>query len=189
MIATISKAIKDPEFKIELKPDWSSAHSNYRQEIRKFLSAHFTKYFTRAQLATIHDLEHIPKSEIGCFSISHCQKLGGFSYSEFSHGFDVEEISRISDPILRRTTKPEEYEQAPKKYYLWAAKEAAYKALARDNSETNLNVTDLICVDWQPQFGLDVWGFQIQSDKQVSLEKNQGFVFEEKGLLFSIFFN
>lgn len=190
MIATIRAAIKDPEFEILLNTEWSSQSKNYRQEIRKTLAKDFTQHFTREQLVHLNDLTWIPKSEIGWFSISHCQRIGGFSYSKHLHGFDIEEVVRISEPILRRTCTSEEYEAAPKKYYLWAAKEAAFKALDRseDANSSELIITDLHCFGWKSQFGKDVWGFQIKSEKNLSFYLNRGFVFEEKDLVFAVYF-
>lgn len=190
MIATIRLAIKDPDFDIAQKSEWAAGHPNNRQKIRTDIAQQYTKHFSREQLALIHDLSLIPKAEIGFFSISHCPEVGGYSYSKFQHGFDIERIHRISDPILRRTASEKEYELAPKKYYLWSAKEAAFKALNRSSSsdQNDLLITDLHCVNWKPQYGLDVWSFQIQTNKPVSLNLNRGFLFEEKGLLFSVFF-
>lgn len=191
MISTIQKVIKDPQFTIFLQEEWGSKNLQSRLSIRQHLAKHHTRFFTRAQLANLSDLNLVPESEVGCFSISHTQSLGGFTYSEYLHGFDLEEAQRVSEPVIRRTSTAEEFAEAPNKKLLWSAKEAAYKAVARPIQpieKFNLIMTDFICTNWQSPYNTDVWTFKIQSSKKLNLVLNQGFAFEEKDMIFAIFF-
>src|SRR4051812_1493857 len=86
----------DPKLRLILNPEWGSSLSNYRQNIRDCISSKFSAHFSREQLSMLHDLNWRPQASDGFVSISHCKSLGGFTYSKRRHGFDVEELNRIS---------------------------------------------------------------------------------------------
>lgn len=182
----------DESLRIILNEDWSSEQTDNRLVIRRFLEANFSANFTREQLALLNDLNWLPEAEHGYFSISHSKFLGGISYSQFKHGLDVEEIRRISVDVLKRTCKPQEFEQALRPEFLWVAKEAGLKALSGDcgylRSTIPLLVSDLECFDWSSHFENRIFCFRLKSDKTLDLSLNKGFIFFEAEQLFCIYF-
>ncbi len=186
----IEKTIKDPDLKFVLSKNYSAKQSQHRQSIRNLLAEEFTAHFSREQLANLSDLNIIPSASEGYFSITHNQHLGGFSYSKFSHGFDAESISRISKPVIDRTSSEPERASAPNVKFLWVAKEAAFKALnvRAENNANSLVVTDLICKGWKSHPETEVCSFRITSEKTIEQSLNLGFVFSEEDVLFAIYF-
>ena len=176
----------DPSLQIVVSNKWNSTEREYRALIRHHLGDNYAPHFTREQWAQLYDLNWLPEALKGHFSISHNQVVGGFSYSEMKHGFDVEVKSRISTAIIKRTSNEIEYLNAPVPEFLWVAKESAFKALS--NAETNLILPDLICLDWNSHSENQIWSFRINSVKTLDLRHNRGFIFQENGILFSIFY-
>jgi 4'-phosphopantetheinyl transferase EntD len=131
-------------------------------------------------------LNWLPQASDGFVSISHCRVFGGFAFSKFKCGFDVEEIKRISNDILKRTSDPEELSSAPKTEFLWVAKESGFKALSSESAE--LVISDLLCADWESHFENKVFSFRLKSQKTLDFGLNKGFIFSEADCLFSIYF-
>jgi phosphopantetheinyl transferase (holo-ACP synthase) len=185
----IKEQLEDDDLHIFVKPEWSSENANHRIKIREHLAKVDSSYFTRQQLAELYDLNQRPRAAEGFVSISHCPRAGGYSFSKYKHGFDIEDIRRITDPIILRTSTEDEQKTVPHLKFLWVAKEAAFKALSDSVSqEQKLVVTDLICKNWLQTTALDIWSFQIKSEKNFSFEQNIGFVFSSPELLFAIYF-
>jgi hypothetical protein len=182
----------DEGLRIILNEEWSSEKPDNRLFIRRFLENNFSINFSREQLALLNDLNWLPEAEHGYFSISHSKFMGGVSYSQYKHGFDVEEIRRISIDVLKRTCTPQEFEQSLRPEFLWVAKEAGLKALSGDygylRSSMPLLVSDLTCVEWTSHFENRVFGFRLKSDRTLDLELNKGFIFYEAEQLFCIYF-
>jgi len=115
-----------PHFQVFLKREWASDAA----EARKLLRQHLFENIEGQ--AAILDLETIPCLQQGKVSISHCKKLGGFSFDPAgaSIGFDIELTERVrSDSIRIVCVSRDEKERAPNAAALWTAKEAAFKAL------------------------------------------------------------
>ncbi|MGZ3690632.1 MAG: hypothetical protein ACXVAX_03965 [Pseudobdellovibrio sp.] len=182
----------DPQFRLILNPEWNSKNTEYRTQIRGFMEKELTAHFSREQLALLYDLNWIPECETGYLSISHCQSMGGFSFSKFKHGFDVEEMSRISVNVLRRTCSEEEINTSLKPEFLWVAKEAGIKALSGHSGHTRstkpLVVTDLVATAWDSHFENRVFSFRLKSEKTLDFSLNKGFIFSEGVQLFCIYF-
>ena len=189
-VSFIQNKIKDTDLRFILSKNFSSSQIKHRENIRNHLEEEFSSHFSREQLATLPDLNQIPIASSGFFSISHNQQIGGFSYSNLEHGFDVEVINRISNPIIQRTSSEPERASAPNVKFLWVAKESALKALPnRDrNSVSKFLITDLVCYDWQSYSNTDVCSFKIKSDKPIEQNLNLGFIFLSEDMLFSIYF-
>ena len=183
----------DENFKLILNPEWNAKTQNHRVQIREFIDKNFTSRFSREQLALLYDLNWIPQAKQGFFSISHCNSLGGFSFSNFCHGFDVEEISRISVDILKRTCREAEMKECPRPEFLWVAKEAGIKALSPNKgyhrSDKALVVTDLTACDWNSHFENKVFSFRLKSSKALDFKLNKGFIFFEGDKFFCIYFS
>lgn len=125
--------LSDPTLRLEVRPEFSSAHTNYREEIRRAI-AHELGASER-----IFDLSR-PLLKVGdrSVSISHCPTLGGFVHSLRPIGFDVEASDRVRPAAISRISKPEEADGAPSFAALWAAKEAAFKALQHAETKPEL---------------------------------------------------
>jgi hypothetical protein len=189
-----------------LSKEWSSENSSYRQQIRKAIETHFTSAFTREQLALLSDLNWRPQADGGYFSISHCKSLGGFTFSQYKHGFDTEELSRISVGVLERTCSEKELKDSPRTEFLWVAKEAGLKAysLLQDipgeapaayaanglpgSDATPLLVTDFTASEWNSHFENRVFSFRLKCKKTLDVDRNIGFLFLEGDELFCIYF-
>lgn len=175
----------DEKFRLILDKNWNSTNLKHRSEIRGCLERDFSAHFSRQQLARLNDLTWLPEASDGSISISHCRLLGGFAYSKFAVGFDVEETSRISLPVLRRTASEAELAECPVPEFLWVAKESGYKALSA--SEAGLVISDLHAWDWQSHNENQVFSFRLKSEKTLDLGLNRGFLFSEGVCLFAVF--
>ena len=174
------------DFGMVLSPKWGASEPNHRLEIRHYLSSQFSSRFSRQQLSRLNDLNWIPETSDGYICISHCRSTGGFSFAMLKHGFDVEETSRISTAILKRTCTADELAECPRTEFLWVAKEAGFKALAAGASQ--LLISDLICIEWKSHFENQVFSFRLKSEKTLDFELNRGFIFLDAEKSFGYFF-
>ena len=175
----------DEKFRLILDTKWNSTETNHRSEIRNCMAKDFSAHFSRLQLAQLNDLTWRPEASDGSLSISHCQALGGFAYSKLRVGFDVEEISRISHKILKRTSGEAEIAECPVPEFLWVAKESGFKALSAGTGD--LVISDLVCTDWQSHIENQVFSFRLKSEKTLDFGLNKGFIFSEGVCLFAVF--
>ncbi len=175
----------DEKFRLILDKNWGSANQYHRAEIRNCLANDFSNHFSRAQLAKLNDLTWLPEASDGSVSISHCEQLGGFAYSKFKVGFDVEVITRISHRILKRTAAEAEISACPVPEFLWVAKEAGFKA--QSASVPDLVIFDFVCYDWQSHIENQVFSFRLKSEKTLDFGLNKGFIFSEGVCLFAVF--
>ena len=176
----------DEKMRMILDTRWSSKNPKHRQNIRNILSTDFSAHFSREQLAKLNDLHWLPEASDGFISISHCHLLGGFVFSRFKVGFDIEETKRISPKLLNRVCSQIEIKECPQTEFLWVAKEAAFKALSE--AQLGLVITDLVCFDWQSYFENQVFGFRLKSEKTLDFRLNKGFIFSEGNCLFGFYF-
>ncbi len=176
----------DESFRLIVNEHWNSTQADHRIKIRNCIEEKFTSRFNRQQLAWLNDLNQLPKADDGFFSIAHCKTLGGFTYSKFPHGFDVEQTSRISNDIIRRTASATEQAAAPQLQFLWVGKEAGFKALS--GTRADLVITDLLCTEWQSHFENQVFSFRLNSLKTLDFGLNIGFIFSEADNLFCTYF-
>ena len=186
-IEFIRDQIEDETFSLKINSDWGSDKTNYRVLIRHHLAEVDSSYFSRLQNAQLYDLNQRPQAIDGFISIAHCKNAGGFAYCRHPLGFDIEEVSRISDPILTRTSTETERLHAPHMKFLWVAKEAAFKALS-DSATESILITDLICKNWLQTTDLQIWSYQVHSEKKLNINQNIGYVFSTPTLLLAIYF-
>lgn len=179
------------DLRIQLKEEWGSSHSNNRIAIREHLATKESQYFNRQQLAQLYDLNWIPECS-GFVSISHCKLSGGYTFSNLAHGFDIEELTRISVPVLKRTSQETEIHSAPRPEFLWCAKEAGFKAHSTAKTyivgTAPLLVTDFITHGWSSHFENQIFGFRLKSEKTLDFLHNQGYIFSEGPFVFGIYF-
>ncbi len=185
-ILFIRNQIQDFDFKLDLNSEFGSSQAQYREKIRDLLGSKYSSHFNRVQLAALSDLNVIPLASLGFFSISHCQSVGGFSYSSFAHGCDAEQIVRISNPVIMRISSDSERSAAPDIKFLWVAKEAAFKA--HSHLHKNLVLTDLQCEGWRSHSETGVHSFRMTSEKTLETKFNQGFLFSEVDVLIAVYF-
>lgn len=180
----------DSDFKLYLNTAWSSENSRHRTDIRAFMGSKFSTLFTREQSIKLLDLNWLPEMapECGFVSISHCKKIGGFSYSKYKHGFDVEQFSRVSKSVLERTCAPAELEMAPRPELLWGAKEAGFKSLSSSNQAQDLLITDLVCECWTSHFENQIFGYRLKTEKTLEFFINTGYIFLDQEFLYSFYF-
>lgn len=174
------------ELEFQIRTNFGSQKDQYREKIRYFMAHEYLAHFTPEQLKKTLDLGHRPQASVGFFSISHCKEMGGFSYSNQPHGFDMEQTQRITPPIITRVSTLAEQKQVSQSENLWVAKEAAFKALANDR--TDFVMTDLICENWKSHTETGVSSFRITSEKTLATALNSGFVFSEEDILLAIYF-
>ena len=182
----------DENFRLILNPEWKSGVDGHRLKIRQAMEKKFTVYFTREQLALLNDLNWLPEANEGFFSISHSKSFGGFSFSTFKHGFDVEDMRRISLSTLKRTASDAEFNRCPRAEFLWVAKEAGLKAHSPhrgyERTGHEFVVTDFITSKWTSHFENQVFSFRLNSEKTLDFGLNKGFIFLEGDKLFCIYF-
>ena len=102
-----------------LKPEWGAQNATHREDIKAHLQTQIRG-----------------KESSSSFSISHAAGVGGYAllhrapHEQVQIGFDLELISRVTEPIARRVCQEEsEFLQAPTPSALWCAKESAFKSL------------------------------------------------------------
>jgi phosphopantetheinyl transferase (holo-ACP synthase) len=131
--APFLKAFREPEVEVFVNPDWGSQAAEHRQKIRDAiefqLKTHWQKEVAAGELEHLHDLNRYPVFKKIHVSISHCLEMGGFVLSKMPVGFDIELVERVQQKIVARVSKEAEMINAPSLAHLWAAKEAAFKAL------------------------------------------------------------
>jgi len=179
---------------LHLKSEFSAENKNHRQLIRQAIIENHKQSLTVNEITDIQNLDLIPKSKKIFFSISHHQKIGGYSASFVPHGFDVELKSRISDQIIKRVSTVDEILKSPDIKFLWCAKEAAYKALnnlsldSLNPNSSDLIISDLQIIDWASQTKTETFSYRISSNKTLDLNRNIGYIFQDSTQIFAIFF-
>lgn len=176
----------DQKFRLILNTAWGSKNPNHRQEIRNFLAQHFSRHFSREQLAQLSDLSRPPLASDVFVSISHSCFLGGFALSQYEIGFDTEETHRISQNLLRRVSTADELQNCPMIESIWVGKEAGFKALSR--TDKSLVIADLHCCDWESYFENQIFGFRMKCKKTLAFNLNKGFIFSEGPCLYGLYF-
>lgn len=120
------------------------------------------------------------------YSISHCPLASGYAIASSPHigavGFDLEELHRISRPIVERVSTPEELQAAPDFRALWVAKEAAFKALNRKGKMTVM--TEARILDWKIKDKTDYFSVFLPTGQQIP---GEGFFHISGGLILGIF--
>lgn len=132
-----------PGLEGHLAEEFSSRHKDHRKEIRRALRK------SLGLAAEVEDLSHPPKPDGWSVSISHCHELGGWVAVRDPRkiGFDLEVRDRLHPRLIERISNPGELDKIPDGCYLWCAKEAYFKALAKDQP---VAVTQLYIDKWEP---------------------------------------
>lgn len=132
-ILSFPEPLRAAEVKVFTSPDWGGAHHGHRERIRsslqQILTAEYSQQVKESELQNLADLSKLPLFKNLYVSISHGPDLGGFAICKKPVGFDLELKERLQEKILRRVCSDKERTEAPSLAQLWAAKEAAFKAL------------------------------------------------------------
>lgn len=127
----------------KLDPNWSSQNSDFRKKIRTDLINELKTNFNLIEFENLEDTNQIPKLKSWSISISHSKSFGAYIAIQIdehkcSIGIDFEDVNRIKMDILERVSNTEEIELYKNQKELWPAKEAAFKALAKQHSNLRL---------------------------------------------------
>lgn len=131
-----------PQLRGEFSELLTSQNKEHRLHIRQSL---------QRQLAPLDagllELARRPRLPGWSISISHCPSVGGWVALPGSNrvGLDIEELSRIQLPIVRRISEKSEIQCAPRPEFIWCAKEAFYKGLDSDQPQV---ISELGIGDW-----------------------------------------
>jgi phosphopantetheinyl transferase (holo-ACP synthase) len=183
LVIPLLKSIRKAWTEAYVSPEWGSGHTGHREKIRTALEHQLTtnwaKEVSYSEFALLKDLDKIPSFKKVHVSISHGQDLGGFVISKKPVGFDLELKDRVIEKIVRRISVDAEVAQAPSFAHLWAAKEAAYKAL-REFQQPPV-ISDLVIGGWNKE------SFQLLNAQQFKAPIGQGLAWSEDPYIFSIF--
>lgn len=118
-----------PALQVVSSPDWGSDQPGNRLLIRQYLKNYLQNRLTLPEHDQLMDLEWIPSFPHTYISISHTKDMGLIATAPVPVGIDIESIARVQARAVARVSNPEEVTAAPTPAHLWAAKEAAFKAL------------------------------------------------------------
>lgn len=179
-------SIKD--FELDVREDWRARAGNgHRLAIRTELARRFRE-------PALMDLSLLPDPAHQSLSISHCPIAGGYALCSGPHsiGFDLEVASRIRPATVARIASPDELQASPSPAFLWAAKEATFKALRGENQPSV--VSELGILDWQavPEVAVagtrsQPWTFKSNLTNGNRMVFGKGLVFQLGDLIYAIF--
>lgn len=120
-------------------------------------------------------------------SIAHVPSGGGFLLSKQPIGLDLEEADRVQSRVVARVSTADDLSAAPSPAWLWAAKEAAFKALQHAEKSPKL----------LSQIGIDEWvlteenshcgTFRVRNLSEFSSRAALGCVIHAEGMIVSAF--
>lgn len=128
------KTFLGDEFRIQFSQEYGSHNSHHRRLIRNDIITQFGQKWSTSEKENFSDLSQIPRMEKGFVSISHTVDCGVWIVGPRSVGVDIEQLSRISEKLVRRVCDESEIfstqTQVGSYQALWTAKESAFKALS-----------------------------------------------------------
>jgi hypothetical protein len=110
--------------------EWGSQFSDYRNQICSAI---------RARIELERSMSAEERDDLENLSRAPELSEGVFSGTNISIGFHVEIVSRVKAERLVNVATVSEIESAPGAAYLWAAKEATYKALCKREDSSYLS--------------------------------------------------
>ena len=176
-----------PISKIEilLSKHLNSKSLNYRSRIRQVLLNHLSK--KKPSLLndiSLLNLDHPPICPEYTISISHNRSASGFALgpSSVNVGFDLEEIARISEPLIKRISSKEEIAQTPHPKSLFSAKEATWKACS--SAHLIPTISNIQTSNWKE---LKNQWFEFQAHYNDKILPGKGYTIEFDQLILAIF--
>lgn len=145
--AFLRAKLGDPELRLIVAKDHSSLSPDFRARLRARIADELRVHDD--ERARVLDLKTPLLRAAGRYlSISHCPVAGGFVVSRKPVGLDLEVASRVKPAVIARISRPGELESAPGAAALWAAKEAAFKALQHAERSPDL-ASQIEIGDWK----------------------------------------
>ena len=178
------------ELNLVLSEKYSSQEKNYQLSIRNKIIEMNAVGLSAEDVFNLKNLNTPPRLKEKSVSISHCASLGGFISSSQFVGFDIEEIPRIKTDVIQRVSQDIEMKSAPQLFYLWPAKESAFKALSLHRSEKPVVISDLRIQNWkeiQSNFG-SFYSFEAFHSDNLTMKQGHGYVFHDLAHISSVFF-
>ena len=130
-----------PSLQLSFIPLAGGDHPAQRLNLRRELCR--LAGISASEQSEILQLEKIPRLPRNYSSLSHCGEEGVVAIADSPLGVDLEEITRVQKKIVLRVSQPEELDGASGPAGLWAAKEAAYKALRAYSQPTLLSQVEI----------------------------------------------
>lgn len=195
----IRNYLQNPSLGLEVRADWGSLQPEHRKRIREFIAhdlrRHESDLVPRAvesflaappeeTTQALFDLEKIPRLPDLYLSISHCTGFGGLVWSPRPIGLDLEEASRVREMAILRISSQDELKRAPDAAALWAAKEAAYKALRAYEQPQVLSQVET--ESWQ-SLDSHTETFRLFHPRQFHAPEGRGIVIRNKSHVLAIF--
>lgn len=177
MEARLRRLLGQPHLLAEFRPTFSSLEKEGRLRLREAVGERLNLLRSPA----LHDLSKpLLKLDQHFISLSHSKSRGGYLVAPFPCGLDTEQISRVSPKIVGRIASEIELGKAPKPAYLWAAKEAVFKALhAFEQPEI---MAQIEITEWQLRDAASSsWQFIVQNSSKFLAPPGVGCVVEDKG--------
>ena len=178
------------ELNLLLSDKYSSQEKNYQLNIRNKIIEMNAAELSSEDVFNLQNLNTLPRLKEKSVSISHCASLGGFVLSSQFVGFDIEEIPRIKADVIQRISQDIEIKSAPQLFYLWPAKESAFKALSLHRNEKLIVVSDLRIQNWKEiksNFG-SFYSFEAFHSDNLVLKQGHGYIFHDLAHISSVFF-
>lgn len=168
-----------------LNPDWGQDRQLLRRALQQSLRDEMWEAFiTLEELHRVLDLEQVPCFHQLFVSISHTKGLGGFVISRQAVGLDFENAARVREALARRISSEEELHTAPSPGFLWAAKEAAYKALLSFHQPKV--ISEIAVGEWSLE--KDVARFVLRDPQKYGVAESRGLVELQDGILAALCF-
>lgn len=182
-----SEKLNLPHLKMCFSSVWGSQHAHYRVNLRRALFQSLAQQSkSKLQMDNLLNLKETPQITGHSISISHCFKLGGFAFVDnpCGIGLDVVCFNRLNLKLIKRVSFPDELQQAPNPFYLWAAKESSFKSLMRRAQPQVVSGIKIIkwSVESENLFAFKIMMKDIQSP-------GKGLIYHENEHLISIFSN
>jgi len=147
MLQSLRDLTASPKLQVSTSAAWGSDRPGHRLLIRQYLQHQLQDSISTHELGELLNLDNVPSYKDVYVSISHTSGMGLIAVAPTAVGVDVESLARVKSKSLARVSSHEEMAQAPSPAHLWAAKEAAFKALY---SFAQPSVISLITIgNWQ----------------------------------------
>ena len=138
------------QIEIYLLRELTSQQKDHRIQLRQRLADFLSKNIAENHKQDLLDLNQLPKVPGYSISLSHCPVGSGFTIykgDQYSLGFDMEQRSRIRQPVIERISGSEERRNCPDPSLLFCAKEASWKAVNRFGIQT---IAEIETHSWKP---------------------------------------
>lgn len=180
--AQLRRLLGQPNLLSEFRPAFSSSAENGRLDLREAVGNRLHLLREPA----LHDLSK-PLLKLGphFISLTHSKSIGGYLGAPFPCGLDTEQMIRVQPKTVARISTEEEMGKAPHPAFLWAAKEAVFKALhAFQQPEV---ASQIEITQWKMEASGRSGIFSVRNLSKFSAPSGLGCVLEDNGDAISAF--